>query len=113
MKIPPEFKNLKGEDLKRYETAPCGPAKALWGVLAWLVPDDLLGLDVRPACAIHDFMYGQGKTKADKIKADRTFFHNLLCLVVKGEEKLMARTVLAICYFVAVRFAGGGAFKGA
>ena len=113
MRIPDGFTKLKGKELKRYETAPCGPAKAFWGYLSWLVPDDLLGLPIQKACGIHDFEYEKGKTKADKIRADHNLLYNILWLIVQDGERVLERTILAIIYFAAVRFFGGGAFKGA
>lgn len=41
-------------------------------------PDFIGGADLRPACAIHDFMYGQGGAEKDRMVADYVFYRNLL-----------------------------------
>ena len=88
MIYPPEFVNLDAEAKAKFLAAPCGPGK---GIVSWVIPEDLFGLDVREPCGVHDFMYSKGKTKADKIKADETFLHNLLCLVIEGKERTASR----------------------
>ena len=108
MIYPPGFANLDTAQKAKFLAAPCGPGK---GLVAWVVPEDLFGLDVRLACAIHDYSYRRGKTKADKIEADVTFLHNLLFLVITGRSRMKSRATLAIIYYLAVRFFGGCAFK--
>jgi hypothetical protein len=46
-----------------------------------LVPDKLLGLSIKDACRIHDYMYAMGETNADRCEADRVFLNNMLRLV--------------------------------
>ena len=55
----------------------CGPA----GILNSIVPDEYDGIDLNPACNIHDFMYFHGETEQDRDLADRIFLFNLLVLV--------------------------------
>ena len=109
---PDEFWNMPDTELEVYLRAPCGPKKALGGFVAWIVPDDLLELDVRLACGIHDFEYSRGLLKSDKIDADRNFLRNLVILIVETNEmrRFSKRLGLAIVYFLAVRFCGGSAF---
>lgn len=45
----------------------CGPG----GIGDWIVPDTMWGLNVKPACLIHDIEYYEGITKQDKIEADK------------------------------------------
>jgi hypothetical protein len=78
-----------------------------------LVPETMYGLDVSPACNIHDWMYVTGATLADKEEADRVFLNNLLrlieaaggCTVLRWLRRRRART-----YYEAVQHFGGPAF---
>ena len=108
MIYPPGFANLDQEQRAKFLAAPCGPGK---GVISWIVPEDLFGLDVRQCCAVHDYSYSRGKTKSDKIEADITFLHNLLFCVITGRARMKSRATLAIIYYLAVRFFGGCAYK--
>lgn len=78
-----------------------------------LVPETIYGLDVSPACDIHDWMYIEGETVADKEEADRVFLNNLLRLIeAAGGIKLLQslRRRRARIYFEAVQHFGGPAF---
>lgn len=88
----------------------CGPSTR-YGILARLIPDHLLGLDVEAECNVHDWMYYHGKTPADKIAADNLFFRNLQATVRdEGGPLMLPRLALArVAYFV-VRNFGGRAF---
>ena len=110
---PDKFWNMPDSELEGYLRAPCGPKKALGGLMAMLVPDDLLELDIRLACGIHDFDYSCGKSKAEKIEADWNLLRNLVILIVErgGLHRFGKRLFLAVVYFFAVRFCGGSAFK--
>ena len=110
---PDEFWNMPDTELDVYLRAPCGPKKALGGFLSWIVPDDLLELDIRLACGIHDFGYECGKSKAEKIEADWNLLRNVVVLIVDSEglHRFGKRLFLALMYFLAVRFLGGRAFK--
>ncbi len=96
-------------EVRRIAVNGCGPG----GWLADLVPDTLYGLDVAPACNIHDWMYAAGQTIEDKAEADRVFLNNLLRLidaaggwwVLRWLRRRRART-----YYEAVRLFGGPAF---
>ena len=50
------------------------------GVLG-LVPDSLLGCDIREACNIHDYMWRTGTTHEDMVEGNRVFLNNMLRLV--------------------------------
>lgn len=65
----------------------CGPG----GVLAWLIPDTVWGLDITEACNIHDYMYVMGKTEADRNEADRVFRNNMIRLVDHAEGNWLIR----------------------
>ena len=87
----------------------CG-TKGLGGVL---VPDKLFGLSITAACNIHDFMYNEGKSIADKEAADRSFLNNMLRIIeAESYNAIMVkiRSKSALQYYKAVRDFGGPAF---
>ena len=80
-----------------------------------LVPDSLLGLDISPACCIHDFMYTVplDADLAYKEKADRVFLNNMMRLIERGTSMLWLkklRAALAWLYYQAVVHFGGPSF---
>lgn len=87
----------------------CGPG----GWKVDLVPDTIYGLDVAPACDIHDWMYAAGAIEADREEADRVLINNLLRLIAAaaGPGWLQwLRRRRAHTYYNAVRIFGGPAF---
>ncbi|OHD24621.1 MAG: hypothetical protein A2Y38_16740 [Spirochaetes bacterium GWB1_59_5] len=87
----------------------CGPE----GWKGALVPETMYGLDVAPACNIHDWMYVAGQTLADKEEADRVFLNNLLRLIVAADGPAWLRWLRrrrARTYYEAVSHFGGPAF---
>jgi hypothetical protein len=87
----------------------CG---AKGGISSWLVPNTLWGLSVKRACNIHDWMYSEGLTIADKEEADRVFLNNMLriievesCWLLKLPRRSRAKK-----YYKAVKYFGGPAF---
>ena len=87
----------------------CGPG----GVGDWLVPDIIWGLNVKPACRIHDWMYYFGECNADKKAADRSFRNNMVRLIAGTPARrttVRIRLWLAERYYKAVKKYGGPAF---
>lgn len=83
------------------------------GWKGYLVPDTIWGLRVTEVCRIHDWMYAEGETIADKEEADRVFLNNMLRLIeaAGGPWLLQAlRRRRARTYFEAVSIFGGPAF---
>ena len=79
----------------------------------FLVPDDLLGLCITPACDIHDYMYTVGDSISDKDSADRSFLNNMLRLIDAHDcwQIFKRRRALeAQVYYEAVHLFGGPAF---
>ena len=86
----------------------CGSGLDLSGKL---VPDTMYGLNIRPCCCAHDFMYLKGITFGDKLFADAMFLLNLtLAIIAKGGILMLPRLLRATKYFVAVVKAGDNSF---
>ncbi len=104
---PPEYWKLTDDERRQFR---CGPGR---GILEKLVPDRILGVDVGPACGIHDFCYSQGRANQDKADADLIFLNNLIRLVETcgGYDWLQKmRLRFAHDYYEAVSHFGGPAF---
>jgi len=83
----------------------CGPGSWRFD----LIPDSILGLSIKEACNIHDWMYAWGE---DRLKADIWFLANMVLLAAKGNKWIFIPRLSLICkYFLAVRI-GGGAYHG-
>ncbi|MDH3998052.1 MAG: hypothetical protein OET90_04355, partial [Desulfuromonadales bacterium] len=86
------------------------------GASGWkvdLVPDSLYRLDVSEVCDIHDWMYHQGETLADKDEADRVLLNNLLRKINAETSYAWLRWLRrkrALKYYQAVAEFGGPAF---
>ena len=107
---PPEYWACDPEMRKKI-TGGCGPGG--WG--DWLVPDTMYGLDVKPACEIHDFYYGplMPGTHECKEEADRVLLNNLIRIIeakTKSEILKAMRRRRAKTYYQAVKTFGGPAF---
>jgi len=104
---PPVYWELSPESRKLL-TNGCGPKK-----FGSLIPNTMYGLSVKEACNIHDFMYRDGHTLADKEAADRVFLNNML-RIIEDESRCRIIKVLrryrAMTYYTAVRDFGGPAF---
>ena len=99
------------EEKKREHCNGCG-SKGLGG---WLVPDTLWGLSIEEECNIHDWMYSEGKTIADKEEADRVFLNNMIRRIEREKGAISKalrplRKIRAKEYYEAVRIFGGPAF---
>ena len=105
---PPEYWNATQEE-RDAVVGGCGPG----GFGDILVPDTMYGLSVKPACAIHDWMYAFGETDQDKIDADEVFQNNMLRIIdIKSKSRILrfARRFRSLWYFFSVKFFGGPAF---
>lgn len=77
------------------------------------VPDTFYGLSVTQACNIHDWMYSDGRTLADKEAADRIFLNNMLRIISNHTENrllLALRRRRAYTYYECVKRFGAPAF---
>lgn len=83
------------------------------GFGGWIVPDTLWGLDIHPACEIHDWDYFMGETDEDKRAADRILLNNMLRIIhAKTKNPILKalRIHRAQVYYHIVRLLGGLAF---
>ena len=81
----------------------------------YLVPDTLLGLDIKPCCQRHDYMYSVGVYAEDKKLADMAFLNNMTRAILEagGEyEQIFARLKMAKLYYNFVKWFGDEAFWG-
>lgn len=61
-----------------------------------LVPNSIFGTDFSTACNIHDAMYVNGKTAADKRLADDVFDKNLVASVKKNSKGIVKSLKLGV-----------------
>lgn len=105
---PKEFWKLTESEKDQFR---CGPGR---GILEQLVPDKILGLSIRPACAIHDFMYSVAEYSIKaKEEADRVFLNNMIRLATSsGKINWLTRLRLrfVVIYYQAVKDFGGLTF---
>jgi hypothetical protein len=76
------------------------------------VPSTFIGLCIKEACDIHDWMFKEGKTKADFIFANVMFLVNLIVIIINGSNIFTRaiRLFFAVNYFLAVALKGSDAF---
>ena len=105
---PESYWNLSEE--QKYEmTNGCGPERA-----TRFVPSALMGVNIQPACDIHDFTYTQTHTVTDREDADFLFLYNIRRLIDRKLRPGFFRSVAylgADLYVMAVRLFGGRYFK--
>ena len=90
-----------------------------------LVPDTMWFLRISEACDVHDWMYGEGTSDADKELADMIFLTNLISIINRAGKRgpycwihwlmIPLREQRAFKYYQAVAhsFSGEAAFKAA
>ena len=80
----------------------------------YIVPDKLLGLSIKKACKIHDWMYAYGVTLGEKEFSDRVFLNNMLRLIRDNQSRLKSvnflRRNFAKSYYLAVKWFGAPAY---
>ena len=88
----------------------CGPGR----LGDKLVPDRIMGINVKPACAVHDYMYYMAeRDESEKTRqlADLYFLLNMLIIIRKESKSRILRRMrmfIAVGYFDAVDIGGGG-----
>ena len=78
-----------------------------------LISDSILGLSIKEACCIHDWMYGTGRSIRDREIADSVFLENMLELIEKKPSWRITkyfRKKIAFGYYEGVRRIGGFLF---
>jgi len=103
---PAEYWELTPEQRRTMCTG-CGTASTWW------VPDTVWGLNITPACNIHDYMYIMGDCEKDRKTADQVFLNNIIRIIqAKTRFRILSwlRRRRAVIYYQAVRLFGGAAF---
>ena len=93
-------------------TGGCGPGAI--GNFGWF--DIIWGLNVKPACAIHDFEYGIGTTLRQKQTADSRMLNNMLLIINNQSQSRILRCLRryrATSYYNVVSEGGWVAFSNA
>ena len=94
---PKEFWDLPESDRQ----GRCGAGE---GWAEKVVPDNILGLRITPACSIHDYMFAVGTDIEDFYEANRVFHNNLYRLIQEGTWVLRFwRRRIADGYYEAVQ----------
>ena len=104
-------------DREKYLNGGCGPQ----GWKLDLVPDSLLGINIKECCRIHDAMYSLGVhgigidgSEDHRGECDRVFLNNMIRTVNHRRWQLpflkRARLWLARRYYLAVHVYGGPAY---
>lgn len=103
---PVEWYNLEEHEREAHSNG-CGP-----GALSNVIPNSIMGLSIRRACDVHDWMYVEGKTPKDRQTADNLFLNNMRALIRKGSPWLapMRNAIAWTMYRIVVAF-GSKAFK--
>ncbi len=107
------YKNYKLRTLEEFDSSEivggCGPGE--WGDP--LVPDSILGVDISPACDIHDYAYLIGETEEEKTNADIELFANGFRIIKqKSKNKFTSflRAIILSWYFLAVAYGGQSSY---
>lgn len=76
------------------------------------VPDSFLGLSIKDACNIHDYMFSIGKTYGDFMFSNAMFLLNMVSIILSNSNWLMSpiRMSYASKYFIVVAMYGDKAF---
>ncbi|MFN8790091.1 MAG: hypothetical protein ACK5Y2_01395 [Bdellovibrionales bacterium] len=88
----------------------CGPARA-----TSLVPNTIMGINIKAACDIHDYTYAKPNTVKSREEADFLFSYNMRRLVDRKLEVGVFRSLAYLgvdLYLMAVRLFGGNYFEG-
>ena len=104
---PCSFFDATNEQIQQY-TNGCGSGSG-----EKYVPDKLLGLSIRNACLIHDWMYAFGASTEDKKRADFVFLNNMIRIIESRNGFFLlkkARLYLARVYYMTVKYLGGPYF---
>lgn len=73
------------------------------------IPDAILGLSIKEACCIHDWMYGIVSTEAYRKFADRIFLDNVLAIIDRDTNWSLLRwlrKLVAYGYYQGLKVVG-------
>ena len=104
--VPDAYRALPPEDLAKIVNG-CGPK----GWRVDLVPDSLMGLCVTSECNLHDWMYSQGGSEAERQFADVVLYVTVAFKVLmEGGHLVPLRMAGAAIFYKAVRECGAEHF---
>ncbi len=107
--LAPESYRKLSDDEKYEITNGCGPGRA-----TGLVPNSIFGVDLKPACDIHDYTYARPSSMRDRKDADDLFLLNMHKLMTRKLTSAPMRFIGTIgigVYYMAVRLFGGQHFN--
>lgn len=102
MQIPVEMLSADESTLRSKKLNKCGPG----GPLNYLIPNNLLGVEISSSCNIHDWTYLDSKNEVDHRRSDYLFLKNMKAEVRSEHSHPVlqyARFGLAYIYYGAVR----------
>lgn len=106
LRVPLDYYELKQDDRSEVLNT-CGPD----GFLNKLVPNSVLGLEITPACQIHDWEFDKARNQKDFEKADKNFKGNLNYLNRKSKDgklvKFLRRQIFKLYYFIVRQYSKG------
>ena len=74
-------------------------------------PSSFLGVSIKKACQIHDWMFAKGLTMGDYVFANAVFLWNMTAIIMNESRNLfmiLARSTIALYYFLGVMSRYGG-----
>lgn len=97
-----EFWNLTSIEIKKLAHG-CGPGSGIWEKI---VPDNVLGADLTPACDIHDVECYFADTKEELAASAENFLFNMLRINDTVSRfwlvKIIRRNIIMNLYYVAI-----------
>lgn len=102
---PPGFDDLSFDKMNEFEWGANGRLSGL------VIPENIYGIDISAACAVHDFEYEQGICQK---RADTRFYKNMEFLIKNSGENWFIKflsNLRAKKYYIAVKMFGWTAFK--
>ena len=79
-----------------------------------MIPNSILGVDLKPACDIHDYTYALQNSVRDRKDADDLFLvnmHKLMSRNLRSAPMRFLGTIGIGLYYLAVRLLGGHYFN--
>ena len=109
--VPSECQKFILEHPEEFASYGCGPG----GIGDYIVPNTVYGLDINPACQVHDWQYRHSNDASEEARKnhDRTLSYNSMRIVVyntKNHILYILRRRRVKTYYQMVRAFGGRAY---